>query len=98
MGRQSPHMNDALFAELLESVREGGAILRGEREASRTLFVADQRPMTDDPELAPDTSSPAPSPYPFKAFFSFLVSGLVYLLLFSSLALVWLRRRERASR
>ncbi len=24
MGRQSPHMNDALFAELLESVREGG--------------------------------------------------------------------------
>ena len=59
-------MNDALFAELLESVREGGAILRGEREASRTLFVADQQPMSDDPELAPDASSPAPAPYPFK--------------------------------
>ncbi len=54
-------MNDALFAELLESVREGGAILRGERAASRTLFVTDQRPVSDDPELAP-----APTPYPFK--------------------------------
>lgn len=32
------YMNDELFAELLESVREGGAILRGEKEASR-LFV-----------------------------------------------------------
>ncbi|MFN8492609.1 MAG: NadS family protein [Caldilineaceae bacterium] len=28
-------MNDELFAELLESVREGGAILRGEREPAR---------------------------------------------------------------
>ena len=28
-------MNEELFAELLESVREGGAILRGEKEASR---------------------------------------------------------------
>jgi len=32
-------MNEELFAELLESVREGGAILRGERAASRTFVV-----------------------------------------------------------
>jgi putative transcriptional regulator len=30
-------MDDRLFSELLESVREGGAILRGERQASRTF-------------------------------------------------------------
>jgi len=28
-----------MFAELLESVREGGAILRGERPASRTFTI-----------------------------------------------------------
>lgn len=55
-------MNATLFAELLESVREGGSIHRGEREASRTLFVTAQQPISDDPELAPD----APAPYPFK--------------------------------
>ena len=35
-------MSDDLFEELLESVREDGAILRGEKEASRTfdLFSA----------------------------------------------------------
>jgi putative transcriptional regulator len=33
-------MSDALFAELEESVREGGAILRGARKASRTREVA----------------------------------------------------------
>lgn len=33
------YMSDELFAELLQSVREGGAILRGEREASRTFVV-----------------------------------------------------------
>lgn len=32
-------MNDELFAELLESVREGGTILRGEKEPSRTFVV-----------------------------------------------------------
>ncbi|MCI0577228.1 MAG: helix-turn-helix domain-containing protein [Chloroflexi bacterium] len=32
-------MSDELFAELLESVREGGSILRGEKEASRTFTV-----------------------------------------------------------
>lgn len=32
-------MKDELFAELLESVREGGAILRGEKPASRTFVV-----------------------------------------------------------
>lgn len=30
-------MHDDLFNELLESVRQGGAILRGEAEASRTF-------------------------------------------------------------
>jgi putative transcriptional regulator len=32
-------MNDEMFAELLESVRQGGAILRGEAEPSRTFKV-----------------------------------------------------------
>ena len=32
-------MNDDMYAELLESVREGGKILRGEAEASRTRSV-----------------------------------------------------------
>jgi putative transcriptional regulator len=34
-------MNDELFAELLTSVREGGAILRGEKEPSRKFIVAE---------------------------------------------------------
>ena len=33
-------MNDELFAELIESVREGGAILRGEKEPSRRFELA----------------------------------------------------------
>lgn len=33
-------MNDELFAELLGSVREGGAILRGETAPSRSIEVA----------------------------------------------------------
>ncbi len=32
-------MNDELFAELVESVREGGAILRGEAAPSRSFAV-----------------------------------------------------------
>lgn len=32
-------MNDELFAELVASVREGGAILRGETPASRSFSV-----------------------------------------------------------
>lgn len=36
-------MRDELFNELLESVREGGAILRGEKGASRTFKVAKPR-------------------------------------------------------
>ncbi|MFQ5434584.1 MAG: NadS family protein [Anaerolineae bacterium] len=32
-------MSDELFEELLSSVREGGAILRGEQEASRTFTL-----------------------------------------------------------
>ena len=38
-------MNDELFDELVESVREGSAILRGEKDASRS-FIA------DEPEVA----------------------------------------------
>lgn len=34
------HMNEKLFKQLLASVREGGAILRGEMLASRTFEVA----------------------------------------------------------
>ena len=34
-------MRDELFNELLESVREGGAILRGESQASRTFEVGE---------------------------------------------------------
>lgn len=33
-------MNEDLFAELLESVREGGAILRGEKAPSRKFEIA----------------------------------------------------------
>ena len=33
------YMNDSLFEELLESVREGGAILRGKKEASRMFVI-----------------------------------------------------------
>lgn len=38
-------MNDDLYDELLESVREGGAILRGEKEPSRSWTV-------DEPHVA----------------------------------------------
>ncbi len=56
-------MNEQDFKELLESVREGGQILRGEREPSRVFEVNAPRGMkepethfavcvqTDDPEL-----------------------------------------------
>jgi putative transcriptional regulator len=33
------YLNDELFEELLESVREGGAILRGEKQASRIFTI-----------------------------------------------------------
>lgn len=33
-------MNEKLFADLLESVREGGAILRGERAPARVFEIA----------------------------------------------------------
>lgn len=33
------YMSDELFEELLESVREGGAILRGDKEASRSFTI-----------------------------------------------------------
>lgn len=34
-------MNDEMFNELLQSVREGGAILRGETRASRSFVIED---------------------------------------------------------
>lgn len=34
-------MEQALFEELLESVREAGAVLRGDREAARTTRIED---------------------------------------------------------
>ena len=34
-------MNEELFAELLESVREGAAIMRGEQEPSRKFIIAE---------------------------------------------------------
>ncbi len=34
------YMNEELFSELAESVREGGAICRGEKEASRTFVIS----------------------------------------------------------
>jgi putative transcriptional regulator len=33
------YMNDELFEELLESVREGGAILRGEKQSARWFEI-----------------------------------------------------------
>lgn len=33
------YISDELFEELLESVREGGAILRGEKAASRSFII-----------------------------------------------------------
>ena len=35
-------MREELFQELLQSVREGGAILRGEKKASRTFEYAEE--------------------------------------------------------
>jgi putative transcriptional regulator len=32
-------MNEEMFAELIASVKEGGSILRGEKEASRTFHL-----------------------------------------------------------
>lgn len=32
-------MSDELFAELIQSIRDGGAILRGEKEPSRSFVV-----------------------------------------------------------
>jgi putative transcriptional regulator len=48
-------MKKKLFDELLESVREGGAILRGEREPSRR-FAFEERDVRSLslPELSPE--------------------------------------------
>jgi putative transcriptional regulator len=52
-------MSDALFAELEASVREGGAILRGERKAARRYEVPTQaqsatQAVTEDAHGTPD--------------------------------------------
>jgi hypothetical protein len=39
-------MNDALFAELLESVSEAGAYLRGEPTAARVTIVGEPEPLS----------------------------------------------------
>ncbi len=43
-------MNNTLFVELLESVREGAAIFRGEKEPSR-VFVRDPDGKQPDQDL-----------------------------------------------
>jgi putative transcriptional regulator len=54
------YMSDEMFAELLESVREGGAILRGEREASRRFEIESPnvRLIRERFDLSPAPSSP----------------------------------------
>ncbi len=42
-------MNDAMFAELLESVREGMAILRGEAEPSRVMTITLEQALAHEP-------------------------------------------------
>ena len=52
MGRAAPmklitlriRMNEELFAELIASIKEGGAILRGERDASRSFSMGPEHP------------------------------------------------------
>jgi len=43
-------MNETMFADLLDSVREGGAILRGETEATRRFEISapDVKQIRDD--------------------------------------------------
>jgi len=45
-------MKEALFEELLASVREGGAILRGEKKPSRS-FVMAAPARRDSPDVPP---------------------------------------------
>jgi putative transcriptional regulator len=41
---QEREMNDELFGELLQSLREAGAYLRGEADPARVTFVGEQDP------------------------------------------------------
>jgi hypothetical protein len=41
-------MEKELFEELLESVKQGGAILRGESEPSRVFVVKEEKPDYED--------------------------------------------------
>ena len=59
-------MNEKVFSELLESVREGGRIHRGEQEASRTMqpelrhlaAMEDDYTVYDKPNLKPSINNP----------------------------------------
>ena len=48
-------MNEELFAELLENVREGAAIMRGDQEPSRKFII--EEPERTDPPAFSDLSS-----------------------------------------
>lgn len=50
-------MRDEMFDALLESVRQGGAILRGEMEAARTTRIDVETVQLLRGEIAPDPSS-----------------------------------------
>ncbi|MEZ4771173.1 MAG: hypothetical protein R2844_22485 [Caldilineales bacterium] len=46
-------MNDELFAELLASVREGAAILRGDKEPSRRFEIVTPADSTEPKDVHP---------------------------------------------
>ena len=62
-------MNDERFDELAQSVREGGAILRGEAEASRTYEI-------EDPDVATIRESYGLSQAKFAALLGISVKTL----------------------
>lgn len=68
-GRRSAPWSCCLFEELLESVREGGEILRGEREASRRVQV-------EEPDVAGVRERYSLSQEPFAALLGIRVRTL----------------------
>jgi len=54
-GREEGAVDEDMFEDLLESVREAGAILRGERDAARRTRAPDSPPeLAGDRRSAPD--------------------------------------------